>query len=151
MAMMVGAPHWYSLDFEVREAERHLAHADLSAWREKGTLTIGGVAHRVYREGLHGDFLLERDGRVLARATKPSALRHRVLIRHDDRSYELDKQSFWGRTFVVRGTGSEIGTLTLTSMWRRNAAVTLPEGWPPPLKIFVIWLTVILWRRDRAM
>lgn len=82
MAMMVGAPHWYSLDFEVSEAKRHLAHAELSAWREKGTLTIGGIAHRVYPEGLHGDFLLERDGRVLVRATKPSALRHRLLIRH---------------------------------------------------------------------
>ena len=151
MAMMVGAPHWFSSDFDVREAERHLAHADVSAWREKGILTIGGVGHRVYREGLRGDFLLERDGRVLARATKPSALRHRVLIRHDDRTYELDKRSFWTRTFVVRSGHTEIGTLSLTSAWRRHAAVELPEQWPLPLKIFAIWLTVILWRRERSM
>ena len=68
MAMMMGAAHWFSLDFDVKEAERQLAHMDLSAWGEKGVLTIAGVEHRVRREGpLHGDFLLERDGTVVAR------------------------------------------------------------------------------------
>ena len=152
MEMTIGATHWYSNDFTVREAERHLAHADVSSWAEKGVLTIGGVAHRVYREGLsHGDYLLERDGRVLARATKPSAFRNRILIRHDDRTYELDKRSFWTRTFVVRSGGTEVGVIALTSVWRRDATATLPEQWPLPLKIFAIWLATILWKRERSM
>ena len=152
MEMSISPTHWYSHNFNVTEAERHLAHADVSAWGEKGVLTIDGVAYRAYREGLsHGDYLLERDGRVVARATKPSAFRNRILIRHDDRTYQLGKQAFWGRTFVVRSGDTEIGTLALTSAWRRNAVVTLPEQWPLPLKIFVIWLTVILWRRESSM
>ena len=152
MTMTVGATHWYSQDFTVEEADRQLAHADVSSWGEKGVLTIDGVAHRVYREGIsYGDFLLEREGRVLARATKPSAWRNRVLIRHGDRTYELDKRSIWTRSYVVRSGSTEVGTLAPTSSWRRTADASLPEEWPLPLKIFVIWLTVILWRRERSM
>ena len=152
MAMMIGSAHWYSLDFNVSEGERHLAHVDVSAWKEKGILTINGVAHRVYREGaLHGDFLLERDGIVLARATKPSAFRSVLVIRHDGRTYELARASLWRRRYVVRSGNDEIGSLSATSAWRRDAAVTLPEQWPLPLKVFVIWLVIILWNREYAL
>ena len=151
MAMMIGAAHWYSWDFNVTEGERHLARVDVSGWREKGILTIDGMAYRVYREGvMHGDFLLERDGIVLARATKPSAFRNRLVIRHDGRTYELAKASLWRRRYVVRSGNAEIGSLSPTSAWRREAAVKLPEQWPLPLKVFVIWLVVILWNRESS-
>jgi hypothetical protein len=52
MAMTIDATHWYSWDFDVTDDTRHLAHVDVSAWGEKGVLTIDGVAHRVYREGV---------------------------------------------------------------------------------------------------
>jgi hypothetical protein len=48
----------------------------------------------------------------------------------------------------VRSGDTEIGTLTPNSAWRRDAAVKLPEQWPLPLKVFVIWLVIILWNRD---
>jgi hypothetical protein len=148
MAMMMDAAHWYSYDFNVTEGDRHLAHVDVAMWREKGTLTIDGVAHRVYRESvMHGDFLLERDGHILARATKPSAFRNLLVIRHDGRTYELVKASLWRRRYVVRAGNEEIGSVAPTSAWRRNAAVQLPPQWPLPLKVFVIWLVIILWKR----
>jgi hypothetical protein len=150
MAMMIGAAHWYSLDFNVTEGARHLAHVDVSAWLEKGILTIDGVAHRVYRQGMmHGDFLLEREGVVLARATKPSAFRNRFVIRHDGRTYELARASIWQRRFVVRSGDAEIGSLQPTSAWRRDAAVNPPEQWPLPFKVFVIWLAIIIWNRQK--
>ena len=150
--MMMGARHWFSLDFDVKEADRHLAHMDLSAWGEKGVLTIDGVEHRVRREGpLHGDFLLERDGTVVARATKPSAWWNRFVIHHEGQTYELAKSSFWRRRFVVRRGDTEIGSLAPKSAWQREATVELPEQWPLPLKVFVMWLALILWNRERSM
>jgi hypothetical protein len=148
MAMTIRAAHWYSWDFNVTDGDRNIANLDLSAWGEKGVLTIDGVAHRVYREGVgSGDFLLERDGIVLARATKPSAFRSAFEVRHDGRTYELAKESFWQRRFVVRSGTSEIGSLAPRSAIGREAVVALPEPWPLPLKVFVIWLVVILWKR----
>jgi hypothetical protein len=151
MAMTIDATHWYSWDFDVTDDTRRVAHLDLSVWREEGVLTIDGVAHRVYREGVgSGDFLLERDGIVLARATKPSAFRSAFEVRHDGRTYELAKESVWRRRFVIRSGSAEIGSLAPRRMFGREAVATLPESWPLPLKAFVIWLVVILWKRAAA-
>jgi hypothetical protein len=151
MAMTIDATHWYSWDFDVTDGGRHVAHLDVSAWREQAVLTIDGVAHRVYREGVgSGDFLLERDGIVLARATKPSAFRSAFEVRHDGRTYELAKESWWQRRFVLRSGSAEIGSLAPRSALGREAVATLPEPWPLPLKVFVIWLVVILWKRAAA-
>jgi hypothetical protein len=151
MTMTIATTHWYSWDFDVTDDARHVAHLDLSTWGEKGVLTIDGMAHRVYREGVgSGDFLLERDGVVLARATKPSAFRSAFEVRHDGRTYDLAKESVWQRRFVVRSGNSEIGSLAPRSAFGREAVATLPEPWPLPLKVFVIWLVVILWKRAAA-
>ena len=70
---------WYSWDFSVLDGDRQLAFMDLSSWREKGILTIDGVEHRVYREGaMSGDFVLERDGTVLARAYQTERLLQQI-------------------------------------------------------------------------
>ena len=148
MTMTIDASHWYSWDFDVTDHERHIAHLDVSAWGEKGVLTIDGVAHRVYREGVgRGDFLLERDGIVLARATKPSAFRSAFEVRHDGRTYELAKESFWQRRFVLRSGSAEIGSVAPRRVVGREAFAALPETWPLPLKVFVVWLVVIMWKR----
>jgi hypothetical protein len=94
-----------------------------------------------------GDFLLERDGVVLARAAKPSAFRSAFEVRHDGRTYELAKESVWHRRFVLRSSNAEIGSLAPRSAFGRAAFATLPEPWPLSLKVFVIWLVVLLWRR----
>jgi hypothetical protein len=151
MAMTIDAAHWYSWDFDVSDGERHVAHVGVSAWGEKGILTIDGVDHRVYREGVRsGDFLLERDGIVLARAAKPSAFRSAFEVRHDGRLYDLAKESVWQRRFVLRSGNAEIGSLAPRSTFGRAAVVTLPEPWPLSLKVFVIWLVVILWKHAAA-
>jgi hypothetical protein len=151
MTMTIDATHWYSWDFNVTEGDRAVAHLDVSAWREHGVLTIEGVAHRVYREGVgSGEFLLERDGIVLARATKPSAFRNAFEVRHDGRTYEVAKESVWQRRYVVRSGNAEIGSVAPRSAFGRAAVATLPDTWPLPLKVFVVWLVVILWKRAAA-
>ena len=149
MSLTIVPLRWYSWDFDVMEGTRHLARIDVSSWREKGVLTIDGADYRVYREGaMSGDFLLERDGLVFARATKPSAFKNTFVVTYHERQYTLSKRSAWRREFVVRSGETEIGSLAPTSAWRREAAVRLPEDWPIPIRVFVIWLAIILWKRD---
>jgi hypothetical protein len=148
---------WYSWDFAVVEDGRQWAFMDLSKWREKGVLTIDGVEHRVYREGMmSGDFLLERDGAVLVRASKPSAFFNTLTVGYQGREYTLKKRSAWRRTFVVlapvgeagSALGGEVGSLVPTGALTRKADVDLPEDWPLHLRVFVIWLAIIMWKRE---
>src|SRR5262245_33898741 len=141
--------HWYSWDFDIRDAERRLARVEMSAWREKGVLNVDGINHRVYREGLmSGDFILERDGLVLAKATKPSAIRRSFTLSYKNREYTVRKRSAWGRAFGVREDEKEVGSRVPTRWWTRDATVTLPEDWPLHIGVFAIWLALLLWKRD---
>jgi hypothetical protein len=140
---------WYSWDFTLTSGDRTLAQFDLSSWREKGVVTIGGEEHRVYREGtVSGDFVIERGGQVLARAAKPSAFRSTIVITHAGGQYTLRKQSVWKRAFVLFEGDTSIGSLSPSSWLTRGATVNLPADWPLAVKTFVVWLAIILWKRE---
>lgn len=140
---------WFSWDFEVRRGDEVLGDIDMSLWREKGVLTVEGEAYRVYREGLmSGDFLLESGGSVLARAQKPSAWRRSFTIEHAGRTYTLRAASLFRRAFTLSDGEAAIGRVSPEGILSRRAEVDLPDAWPLPLKVFVVWLAVLLWKRD---
>ena len=141
----------YSWDFTLVSGDGTQARLDLSSWREKGVVTIGDYDHRVYREGMvSGDFVIERGGQALARATKPSAFRSTIVITHGGRQYTLRKKSVWKRAFVLLEGHKEVGSLSPNSWLTRDATVSLPADWPLAVKTFVTWLAIILWKREAS-
>lgn len=148
--MLTAVPqHWFSWDFTVMEGSLAVAEIDVSWWREKGILTVQGVDYRVYREGLmSGAFILESSGSVLARAEKPSAFRRSFIIDHGDRQYMLRATSAFGRTFLLLYGNREIGSLSPEGVFTRRTSVDLPAELLLPVRVFIIWLAVILWKRD---
>lgn len=151
MRLEVAPTHWYSQDFTVEQQSRRVAEVDVSWWCEKGELTIEGARYQVYRESwLSGRFVLERDGSVLGRAEKQSAFFRTYLIRFGDRDYTLEPRSAFRRAFVLRDGSRQIGSIEPTSAFMRGAMADLPDTWPLPVRAFVIWLTMIQWRRDRS-
>jgi len=139
---------WYSWDFSVMSGDRTLAVLDLSSWRERAEIRIGDVTHRVFRESMLGDFIIEAAGRELARATKPSAFRDTMIVHYGGKDYTLRKPSIWRRGFALMDGDREIGSIVPESIWSRRAKADLPADWPAPITSFVIWLVIILWRRD---
>ena len=139
---------WYSWDFSVTAGDRTIARFDLSSWRERGVITIDGIEHRVFRQSLLGDFVIERGSSTLARATKQSAFSSTVIFKYDGREYTLRKQSWWRRAFVLMDGDRQIGSIAPTGLCTRRAAVDLPAQWPLHLQAFVIWLTLVLWKRE---
>lgn len=141
--------HWFSSGFTVMEGSQTLAEFDVSVW-EKGVLTVQGVSYRAYREGgiWRGTFILESAGAVLARAEKPSAFRSYLRIGHLDKRYILRERSAFGRTLLLLDGDRQIGVLSPRGISRRRVAADLPEALPLPVKVFVIWLAVVLWNRD---
>ncbi len=94
-------------------------------------------------------FILELNGTQLARAEKPSALRRSFTIQHEGKTYILKAESAFGRTFLLLDNDRrQIGSITPAGMFTRKATVDLPDEMPLPIKVFLVWLTVILWKRD---
>lgn len=148
--MLDAAPkHLFSWDYEVSAGNEPLADIDLSWWGEKATIRIAGQDFRVHRERtFSGRFLMESDGHVMATAEKPSALRRRMVIDYANASYDLAPRGLFTRTFDLHSGGAVIGSLSAKGLMTRKMKVDLPESLPLPLRVFVVWLTVMLWRRD---
>lgn len=149
--MLTATPRgWFSWDYAVSSKNDHLADIDISWWREKGTLTVDGQQYGVYRERpLSGRFILESNGTILASAEKPSSLRRRLIIEDAaGRQYELKPRDMFSRTFELHQGATVIGRLSAKGLLSRGMNVDLPETLPLPVRVFVMWLTVILWKRD---
>lgn len=149
-AMLTATPKkWFSWDFTVTEGDRAIADIDISWWREQGVLTVQGVGYRVYREGMmRGDFILEAAGSVVARAQKPSAFRRSFIVGHEGKRFTLRAKSAGRQTFLLLDGEREIGSLSPEGIFTRRAVVDLPPTLPLPMKVFIIWLAVILWKRE---
>ena len=143
--------HWYSWNFSVTDESRTVADITMSSWREKGALTIGQTMYSLYREApMSGAFVLEREGTVLAQAEKPSLFRREFVIRHRDREYTLRPESLFRRAFVLLdGSQQQIGSVAPESAFTRKAAASLPHDLPLPVRMFIVWLTMISWRRQQ--
>jgi hypothetical protein len=148
MHLTVAPKRWYSWDFSLTSGDRTLAVLDLASLRERAEIRIGDVTHRVFRKSMLGDFIIEAGGRELASATKPSAFRNTVILHYGGKDYTLRKQSVWRRGFVLMDGDRQIGSIARESLWTRRAAADLPTDWEVPIKSFVIWLVIILWKRD---
>jgi hypothetical protein len=149
MRMQMEPRRWYSWDYAVMSGDRTVAVLELSSWRERAEIVIGDVTHRAFREHpMSGDFVIESGGRELARATKPSAFRDTMIVHHGGRDYTLRKPSIWRRPFVLLDGERQIGAISPESAWTRRATADVPSDWPVPVQAFVIWLVIILWRRE---
>ena len=150
MSLQIVPTHWYSWDVRVTDESRPVADIAMSWWREKGALTIGDTTYRVYREApMSGAFVLEHAGSVLARAEKPSVFRREFVISHAGREYTLRRESLFRRAFVLLDGSRQIGSLAPNSAFTRKAAADLPHDLPLPVRMFIVWLTVISWRREQ--
>jgi hypothetical protein len=140
---------WLSWDFTAMDASDAIADIDMSAWREKGAVTIQGTSYALYREGLmSGDFVLESAGSVLARARKPSAFRRCFVVEHTGREYTLRAETAFRRRFILLDNSTEVGSISPEGSFSRRVTVDLPSDMLLPVRIFIVWLAVVLWKRE---
>lgn len=142
--------HVVSWDFQVLEEGVPVAYLDLAV-TEKAGFELEGVRYRIRREGrVSGDWLLEAEGdrSVLARAAKVSAFRREYLVTAAGRRLVYRAAHPLTRAFVLLHGTREMGSLRPVGFFRRRAVAELPDELPPPTRIFLIFLALILWRRQ---
>ena len=151
MTLNIAPTNWYSEVFKVSDESRPVADVALSWWRDKGELAIGGATYRARREApLSRAFVLEGPDGVLMRAEGRGFFRPAFAIRHAGRDYTLRPKSIFRRAFVLSDGAREVGALAPRNPFTRKAAVDLPPELPLPLRMFVVWLAVMSWRRAAA-
>ena len=147
--LQVVPTRWFRWEFAISQGSQPIAGIDISSWRERGELTVQGATFRVSREGaLSGDFLLSSGEGVLARATKPSALRRSFVVRSGAKTYTLRARSAFRRSFVLLEDDREVGGISPDAIWSHRASANLPADLPMPVQVFLIWLAMLLWKRE---
>jgi hypothetical protein len=64
--------------------------------------------------------------------------------------FELKPQSPFTRGFQLLKGKRIVGTLLPASFLTRKINVELPEDLPLQIRAFIVWLTVLLWKRDAS-
>lgn len=141
----------FSRDFSIEAAGQRIALLDVAFWKEAGEISIEGRPYKLYREGLmHGAFVLESQGQVVARALKPSAFFSHFDLEMGDRRYSLKRNSAFGRAFTILQGDTVVGSVRPAGVFSRRAVVELPVDWPVPVQVFVFWLVLVIWKRDES-
>jgi hypothetical protein len=141
----------FSNRFRLEQENKLLGEFDPSIWRDKAQLELEDGTYQLYREGaISGDFVLEHNGKIAARATKPSAFRGIFEVELANRVLTLRKPSIWSRSFVLLDGEKEIGRIRQLGVVRRRTHIDLPAEWPLSTRIFLFWLAFIIWKREHA-
>lgn len=141
----------FSGGFQLQQDGRTIADLDVSSWREKAGVQIDGETFGMYREGMmSGAFVLEWNGRTLARAIKPSVFSDRFELEIGNRSFTLRKESMWSRRFGLFEGEQRVGGVTPAGVFTRRTLIELPADWPSSVQTFVFWLALLIWNREQA-
>src|SRR5262244_1926475 len=140
---------WFSWNFLVSDEGAPVAEINLAWLREAGQLSVGEESYRVYREGvMSGAFILEKDGTRLAKAQKPSAVFRSFAVDYNGRRFTLEAESAFRRKFVLKDGEERIGSIFPEGALTRKCIVDLPANIPLAVRVFMIWLVIILWKRE---
>lgn len=141
----------FANNFYLQQQNELLGELDSTIWREKAQLELEEGTYLLYRERyFSGDFVLEHDGTVIARASKPSAFSNRFEVQLPDRNLVLRKLSAWNRRFVLFDGEKQVGSIYPLNVFTRRANIDLPGDWPLRIKAFLFWLVFIVWKRQQA-
>ncbi len=156
--MLTAIPrNWYSWDFSLEgPGEQRIARLVISGFRERGSVVVDGRTYTIGRDGRLGPFTLTApDGSLVVSAVKPSAFRREFVVTPTGgASYALKPVAPLRREFVLSRDGQEhgrVGSIAPVSWWRRQARVEFIEDLPAPVQAFLVWLTLLIWKRDSEM
>lgn len=141
----------FSWDYRVFQGDEEVALVDFAWLRERAWVTVDGEDYRIEREGIaRGRWFLRSGDGVLASAEKPSAFRRRFDVTVTDRRFTLEPGAPWSRRLVLRHGARERGSIEPEGLLTRKARIDLPADLSLPVRIFLSFLVLVLWKRAHA-
>ncbi len=149
MTLHVESQGLLSGTFELSENGRPAGRIHLRS-ASKGHLILDGMEWDVRRErAFSRTFVLEQNGRSVARATRTGWFRPAYEVKGEDRRLTLRTAGFSIARFRVLHGDREIGTIARTKLFGRDADADFQEHVPPGLRAFLLFLALATWRRQR--
>ena len=141
----------FSSTFRVEQNNKLVGEVAASIWRDKARLELADGTYELYREGqFSGDFVLEHNGKMVARATKPSVFQNRFEVELPKQRLVLRKLSALNRRFGLFDGEKQVGSIYPLGIFTRRSNIDLPGDWPLPIRVFLFWLAFVIWKRQNA-
>ena len=134
-----------------RRRRAALGTLDISNWwRERGALIVdgGGRSPSPARGSSRATSGSNRTARSWRPRTGRACSGAGSTSTFSGRTLRLRPRSAWGRALVLHEGEREVGDISRRAMWSRGATATLPDTLPMPVRLFVLWLAVLIWKRD---
>ena len=123
---------------------------DLLTWREGAEFSLLGETYSLEKMGAFSrDFQLRCGGSVVAVARNRRGFRTHIDVEWAGRHLVLEKLSAFRRGFQLTEEERAVGTLRPQG-FSRTTDIDLPEEFPLILRLFLLWLVVLMWNREGA-
>lgn len=143
----------FSKTFEIARDGRRVCEIRQRDLREKAEVVLDGAAYVLENQLLGSDFLLRREGRLVARANKRT-LRRAFDVTLDPegaapRTYAFEVGGLLkGGRYDLSEAGRAVGSVTKATLGR-SARATFPDDVPEAAQVFLLWIALMMWARDR--
>lgn len=142
---------WFSKSFSLYRDDEFLAKISLSSLKESASFVYQNREIEISKAStFKSDYFLKLNGATLAKAQKKSVWSYDTLITVSDQEFLLTRKKWYCRDTSIIYSGREIGTITPTSIWSRNAKLDVPQSIPIEIQIFALVITYFYWQRDNA-
>jgi hypothetical protein len=140
----------FSWGYDLTMGNAPLVSFDVAWARERGSFDWEGIEYELSREvPLFGDFVISDRGGVIARAGKDSAFLRAFTVRFGEREFRFRAAHPMTRRFVLEEQGNAVGEIC-PYLFSRKCRAEFPESLPIPVCVFLLWLAVLIWRRQAA-
>jgi len=138
-----------SKSFRLEQDNELVGELDPSIWRCKATLELEEGTYNLYREKLlGGEYLLEHNGTIVARAVKTNVFRDKFAVQIENRFLEFKKLRWASRRFGVFDGDQQIGGIYPRGIFTKRSNIDLPQEWPLANRVFMFWLAFLMWKRE---
>ncbi len=147
-ALRIVPVRWHSWDAHVLEEDRPVCTIDVAGVRDRARFTLAGESYEIVSAGiLPRRFRLERDGRVVASAERSGLWRRGFEVSAGDRSLAFRPTALLRRRFQLLHGDRVVGHFAPDGWLTRRARAMFPADIPLPIRIFIVFLGLTLWRR----
>jgi hypothetical protein len=142
---------WLSSNFKILENDVEIAELNFKFASEEVNIEIQGIDYKfepreTYFSG--GSYVIESNNSVLAVAERPGMLGEAFSFVLGEKQYQLRPESGWSLKFILLEGEQEVGAIYPEGVFSSRAIAELPADISLPVKVFILWLVVLLWKRD---